>query len=139
MSKYSFVYNSKEYELAENNCRYVISDEEHPVTGIDKSDVLELLCRREAVDFDIEYYDQPCQNCQAGKIEKNKYFKFLEYHFFIFTKNGRYVISSISKEYENTSYGKLLKQGIVDGSYIVSVIVCIECGEYSIEIEQCEV
>ncbi len=139
MSKYSLIYNNKASELDESNCSDFINDEVRPVAGIDKSDILELLSRHEEVNFDIEYYDQPCQNCRQVKNEKDKYFKFLEYHFFIFTKNGRYVISSISKEYENGSYSKLLKQGIIDDSYIVSVIVCIACGDYSIEIEQCDV
>lgn len=139
MSKYKFMYNSREYELDENNCSYFANDEEQPAAGLEMSDVLELLGQQEAVDFAIEYYDQPCQNCLAGKKDNDKYFKFLEYHFFIYTKKGRYVVSSISKEYENTSFNKLLKQGAVDNSYIVSVMVCVECGDYSIEIEQCEV
>ncbi|MHB1392239.1 MAG: DUF3785 family protein [Clostridia bacterium] len=139
MKKYNFVYDNKEYELGEDNCSYVINDEEHPVAGIEKLDVLELLCQQETVDFELAYYDHPCQNCLAGKKEKDKFFKFLEYHFFIFTKKDRYVISSISKEYENSSFTKLLKQGIADNSYVVSVAVCVECGEYSIDIEQCDV
>ncbi|KUO75284.1 MAG: hypothetical protein APF77_22495 [Clostridia bacterium BRH_c25] len=139
MKKYSFVYNNKEYELGEDNCSYVINDEEHPVAGIEGPDIIELLCGQETVDFGIEYYDTPCQNCLAGKKEKSKYFKFLEYHFFIFTKEGRYVISNISKEYEDTSFNRLVKKGIVDNSYVASVAVCVECGDYSIEIEQCDV
>jgi hypothetical protein len=139
MGEYKFAYNSKEYELGPDNCSYIINDEGHPVTGIEQSDIIELLSQQETVDFDIEYYDHPCQNCLAGKKEKEKYFKFLEYHFFIYTKKGRYVTSSISKEYENASYSNLLKQNLVDNSYVVSVAVCFECGDYSIEIEQCDV
>jgi len=139
VKEYNFIYNGREYELGESNCNYVINDEEHPVTGIEKSDIIELLSQQEIVGFDIEYYDQPCQKCLAGKKEKDKYFKFLEYHFFIFTKKGSYVISSISTEYENTSFTKLLKQGVIDNSYIVSIAICVECGDYSIEIEQCDV
>lgn len=139
MNKYNFVYNNKEYELGESNCSYMINDEEHPVTGIERADVIELLSQQESVNFDMEYYDQPCQNCLAGKKEKDKYFKFLEFHFFIFTKKNNYIISSISKKYGDTSFSKLLKQGLVDSSYIISVMVCVECGSYSIEIEQCDV
>jgi hypothetical protein len=139
MKSYKFTYNNKEYELGENNCSDIMNDEEKPITGIERETILELLSQQEVVDFDIEYYDQSCQNCLFGEKEKSKYFKFLEYHFFIYSKKGKYIVSSISKDYEDTTYSKLLKQGIVDNSYIVSVIVCVECGDYSIEIEQCEV
>lgn len=139
MKNYKFVYNNKEYELGEENCSFIINDEKQPVIGIDRDNLIELLCQREIVDFNIEYYDQPCQNCLDQEKEKNKYFKFLEYHFFIYTKKCKFVISSISKEYEGTTFNKLLKQSIIDNSYIVSLIVCVECGDYSIEIEQCEV
>lgn len=139
MENYKFVYNDKEYELGESNCSYVINDEEHPVEGIEKETVIDLLRQGDTVDFGVEYYDHPCQNCLAGKKEKEKYFKFLEYHFFIFTKKGRYVISNISGEYADKTFNGLLKKGIVDNSYIVSVAVCAACGEYSIEIEQCDV
>lgn len=139
MKDYKFVYNNKEYVLGEENCNCLINDEEHPVIGIEGENIIELLCQQEMADFDIDYYDQPCQNCFDREKEKNKYFKFLGYHFFIYTKEGKYVISDISKEYEGLTFSKLLKQGVVDNSYIVNLIVCFECGDYSIEIEECEV
>lgn len=139
MEKYKFDYNDKSYELKEEECNYFLNDEEYPANGIEIADILRLLANHEAVDFGIEYYDQPCKNCKDGIAEKAKYFKFLEYHFYIFTKNNDYVISNISKEYENTSYNKLMKNKSVDNSYIVSVMVCVNCGDYSIEIEQCEI
>lgn len=141
MENYKFVFNDKTYELGidEGNC--LINDEEYPVVGIECSDILELLNQQEEVNFDIEHYEQPCQNCHAGvgTEEKIRYFKFLEYHFYIFTKESKYIISSISKEYQNTSFNRLLKRGKVDNSYYVSVMVCVNCGDYSIEIEQCDV
>lgn len=139
MESYKFVYNDKEYVLDENNFGYMLNDEEKPVAGIERDDVLRLLAGSESVAFDVDYYDQPCQSCLAGKKEKEKAFRFLEYHFFVFTKNGRYVISNISGEYKDTSYNRLLKEKAVDNSYVVSIAVCIECGDYSIEIEQCDV
>lgn len=139
MKEFKFVYDNKEYELREVNCSCLINDEEQPVMGIEKSNIIELLSQQEICDFDIEYYDEPCRNCLSGEKEKSKYFKFLEYHFYIYTKKGSYVISSISKEYQDTSYNKLFKKGIVDNSYIISIIVCVNCGDYSIEIEQCDV
>jgi len=139
MANYSFVYNGREYQLGQDNCSYVLNDEERPVAGLEASDVLELLNQEEEVSFEVEYYDQPCQSCLAGKKEREKFFRFLEYHFFIFTKKGKYIISSISKDYEGTSFNKLLKEKTVDDSYVVSIAVCVECGDYSIEIEQCDV
>ncbi|MBB6214440.1 hypothetical protein HNQ80_000520 [Anaerosolibacter carboniphilus] len=139
MESYKFIYDGKEYELGINPNDELINDEEKPVKGIEISDVLRLLHQGEEIHFDITHYDQPCPNCLAGKAEKEKYFKFLEYHFYIYTKNGEYVTSSISKDMEGASFHKLFKKGKVDNSYIVSVIVCVHCGEYSIEIEQCDV
>ena len=139
MEKYKFVFNEKEYELGEDNCSYMIIDEENPVSGIELEDILELLNQGQEVEFGVEYYDELCEECLAGKEEKAKNFKFLEFHFFIFTKKGEYVIANISKEYENLSYNKLLKNGKVDNSYIVSIIVCFNCGTYSVEIEQYEI
>jgi len=139
MKSFKFTYGDKQYELTDNNCSYILNDEEQPVEGIELAKILEMLEQHEDVYFDVEYYDEPCQNCLAGKGSKNKHFKFLEYHFYIFSKKGRYVVSSISKDYADTSFNKLLKQRLVDNSYIASLIVCVECGEYSIEIEQCEV
>lgn len=139
MESYSFIYQEKNYKLDEGNCKELINDEEKPVKGIRVSEILQLLNDYDGADFEVEYYDQPCEICRTGKAEKAKYFSFLEYRFFIYTKNGAYVISNISKDYENTSYNKLLKKKEVDNSYIVSVVVCIHCGDYFIEISQCEV
>lgn len=139
MEKYKFIFNGQTYELGEDNCYGLINDEEHPVTGIEVSDILELLRQQEEGKFDIEYYDQPCSNCRSGKEGKEKYFKFLEYHHYLFTKKGQYVLSSISPDYKTVSVENLLKSGKIDNSYIVSIIVCVNCGDYSIEIEQFEV
>lgn len=139
MATYKFKFDEKEFELGENNCDYFVNDEEKPVTGIGREDIIVLLSQSEEIDFSLEYYDQPCHNCFYGKEEKAKAFKFLEGHFYIFTKNSEYVISTISKEYMDTSFNKLLKRGKVDNSYIVSITVCSNCGNYSIEIEECEV
>jgi hypothetical protein len=120
MQDYKFEFNNRTYELLEDNYDYFDNDAEE-------------------VKFDLEYYDTPCDKCLAGKKEKAKIFRFLEYHFFIFTKEGNYVISNISKEFKNTSTTQLFKLGKVDNSFIVSIAVCENCGSYSIEIEQCEV
>jgi hypothetical protein len=138
METYKFTNNDKTYELGKKNCNYLLNAEEKPVIGIGVADILELLNQHEGIEFELEYYDLPCENCKHGLAEKAKYFNFLEYHFFILTKNEKYVVSTISKEYENTSFNKLIKKGLIDGSYIVSIMVCANCGDYSIEIEPCE-
>lgn len=135
---YKFNFKEKDYELTTENCEYFLNDEESEVKGIDLGKILELLSQCENVDFSQEYYDVPCESCKTGTEEKAKQFDFLEYHFYIFTKDGNYVSSSISKDYEANSYGKLVRLGKFNNSYIVSVIVCKYCGSYSIEIEQCE-
>lgn len=137
MSRYELNYNDKQYELNEDNCSGLINDEEKPVKGITINNILDILNNSEVVDFDTEYYQEACPECLAGVKEKQKFFGFLEYHFYIFTKKGEYVISDISKEYEGLSFNKLSRQNRVDDSYIVSIIICEQCNDYIIQIENC--
>ncbi|RDY24478.1 DUF3785 domain-containing protein [Romboutsia maritimum] len=137
MSYYKFSYDEKEYTLEEVNCSSLINDEEKPVKDINVSSIMEILNESEDIDFDIEYYQEACPECLAGVKEKEKFFPFLEYHFYIFTKDGKYIISNISKEYEGLSFNKLSRQGKVDDSYIVSIIICKNCQDYIIQIENC--
>ena len=137
MTEYKFTYKDIEYILNEKNCSELINDEEKPVKGITVEDILSMLKESESTDFDIEYYQEACPECLAGVKEKQKFFGFLEYHFYIFTKKGEYVISDISKEYEGLSFNKLSRKGKVDDSYIVSIIICEKCQDYIIQIENC--
>ena len=137
MSSYKFNYEDKEYILSEQNCSDLINDDEKPVSGITKSDIIEILNKAENVDFDIEYYQEACPECLAGVKEKQKFFGFLEYHFYIFTKDGKYVISDISDDYKGLSFNKLSRANKVDDSYIVSIIICENCQDYIIQIENC--
>ena len=137
MSEYKFTYDDTEYVLNKNNCSELINDEEKPVKGIEVDSILNMLNEAEEVDFDIEYYQEACPECLSGVKEKQKFFGFLEYHFYILTKNGEYVISDISKDYKGLSFNKLSRQGKVDDSYIVSIIVCEKCQDYIIQIENC--
>ena len=138
MGNFKFAFGEKTYELSADDCRELINDETEPVTGIDVAAILELLSQHGAIDFERAYFDQPCPKCLAGKAAKAKYFNFLEYHFSILTKHNQYVIASLSADYPETSYEKLLKLGTVDNSYYVSVIVCENCGDYNVEIAQCD-
>lgn len=137
MSKYKFKFKDKEYELNKSNCSGVINDEDKPVTNIDLDEVLRLLNETQDVDFDLEYYQEACPECLSGVKEKQKFFGFLEYHFYLLTKNGEYVISDISKDYEGLSFNKLSRAGKVDDSYIVSIIMCESCSDYIVQIENC--
>lgn len=137
MTEYKFTYEDMEYILNEKNCSELINDEEKPVKGITVENILSMLKESENTDFDIEYYQEACPECLAGVKEKQKFFGFLEYHFYIFTKKGEYVISDISKEYKGLSFNKLSRQGKVDDSYIVSIIICEKCQDYIIQIENC--
>lgn len=137
MSEYKFNYEDTEYVLNANNCSELINDEEKPVKGITVDSILNMLNEADDVDFDIEYYQEACPECLAGVKEKQKFFGFLEYHFYILTKNCEYVISDISKEYKGLSFNKLSRQGKVDDSYIVSIIICEKCQDYIIQIENC--
>ena len=100
MSEYKFTYEDTEYILNANNCSELINDEEKPVKGINVDSILNMLNEADDVDFDIEYYQEACPECLAGVKEKQKFFGFLEYHFYRLTKKGEYVISDISKEYK---------------------------------------
>ena len=88
----------------------------------------------ENLDYFVNDEENPIKN-----INLDKFFAFLGYNFYIYTKNGEFVISSIDKEYEGLSFNRLQKAGKVDNSYIVLVNVCKHCGSYSVEIEEFEI
>lgn len=136
MLEFKFRYGENEFILGENNFSYIDNDE---VDGIDLEVILTTLSEAfETVDFDYEYFSDSCEECGGGKSIDGKYYGFLEYHFYIFTKSGKYVISNISKEFENTSYTQLVKENKIDNSYIVSILLCEDCKNYNIAIEQCD-
>ncbi|OEF97438.1 DUF3785 family protein [Desulfuribacillus alkaliarsenatis] len=136
---YTLSYEDKKFELNEQNLAEFNNDDEKPVSGIEPIDIIKLLSEQANLDFEIEYFNRACQVCFAGKEEKAKYFTFLVYSFYLYTKDGTYVMSNLSKEYEGKSFSKLLNAGIVDDSYCVSVLVCDSCGKYTIEILQCDI
>lgn len=136
MLEFKFKHGENEFILGDSNFSYIDNDE---VEGIDLEGILTILNEAfDMVDFDYEYFSDSCEECGGGKNVEKKYYGFLEYHFYIFTKNGKYVISNISKEFENTSYTKLIKENKIDNSYIVSILLCEDCKNYNIAIEQCD-
>ncbi|SHF11750.1 DUF3785 family protein [Clostridium fallax] len=136
MSLYEFSLNNNTFKLEESNCFDFFNED---VNGVNLTNILDILSENTpTLEFQKEYYSSPCDNCKNGKGEE-KVFDFLEGHFFIFTKNNEYIMSDISKEYENTSFRRLLAEGKVDDSYIVEISICPYCKNYSIEIDQCPI
>ncbi|WP_066892041.1 DUF3785 family protein [Clostridium nigeriense] len=137
--EYIFSFDEKEYVLGKDNLEYFVNDEEQELKGIDPNKILELLKNSDEVDFQNAYYESCCSNCKAGKEEKKKVFDFLEYYFYVYGKDNNFVTSSIDSEYDKKSFTRLNREGIVDKSYMVTVIVCKHCGTYAVEIEEFEV
>ncbi|MEW9080034.1 DUF3785 family protein [Terrisporobacter glycolicus] len=137
---FKFNYDEKEYILNDENFDELINDDDKPVKDIDKDMIIELINNSpEEIIFDEEFYIEACPKCLKGIKEKEKFFPFLEYHFYIYTKEGKYVISTIDKDYKGKSFNKLSRLNLVDDSYIVSIIICKHCNDYIIQMENCEV
>lgn len=134
---YKFVNDSKDYILTEENCEGIFFDEDNEVTGLSVDIILSALNEGEEVNFSNEYYAGKC-SCDTQE-QINKSYRYLEYHFYIYTKNNEYVINTLCNEYKDTSFNKLFSLGKIDDSYIVNVTLCPNCGTYSIEVEQCPV
>ena len=132
---YTFNYNEKTFELDAEKCAFFLNDEEKPILGIGVQGILEEMAQSDMVDFAKAYYDQACENCHKNRREGSKYFEFLEFHFYLFAKAQKYVMSSLSVAYEYRTLPDLLAEGIVDSSYIVSINVCEKCGDYTIDLE----
>lgn len=135
---YKFKFEDKEYTLEEENLEYFANDENEELQELDTEKVLELLSNSNEVEFQNAYYESCCSNCRAGKEEKKKVFDFLEFYFYAYGKNNKFITSSIDDQYDKKSFTRLNREGIVDKSYLVTVIVCKNCGMYSIEVEEFE-
>ena len=134
---YKFIYDEKEYILTEENCEGIFFDEENEVTGLSLDTIFSALNGGEEVTFSNEYYAGKC-SCDTQE-QINKAYRYLEYHFYVYTKNNEYVINTLSEEYKSTSFNRLFSLCKIDDSYIVNVTVCPNCGSYSIEVDQCDV
>lgn len=134
---YKFVHDNKEYILTTENCEGIFFENETEVTGLSLDTILSALNEGEEVRFSNEYYSGKC-SCNTQE-ELNKSYRYLEYHFYIYTKDNTYIINTISNEYKDTSFNKLFSVGKIDDSYIVIITMCPNCGTYSISIEQCTV
>jgi len=134
---YNFVYDDKEYILTKENCEGIFFDDENEVTGLSVDTILSALNKGEEVNFSNEYYAGKC-SCNTQE-QTNRSYRYLEYHFYVYTKNNEYVLNTLGEEYKSTSFNKLFSLGKIDNSYIVNVTVCPNCGTYSIEVDQCDV
>lgn len=133
-----FIVNEKKYSLDKSNLDAFLNDEERPIKDLNADDILNILEGRD-LDFEVAYYESICEKCKS-KIEGIKRaYRFLEYHFYLYTKDDKLVISSLEAEDEGKTFTKMQRLGEVDNSYIVSIIVCAECGVYTIEIEEFEI
>ena len=133
-----FTVNNEEHILDRENFGAFFNDEEKPVKGASEEYILSLLEGKE-LDFEKAYYSVACQNCNSEKTGQKKAYKFYEYHFYLYTKDGEVVTNSLILEDSEESFEKLLSIGKVDNSYIVSIIVCADCGDYEIDIEEFEI
>lgn len=134
----NFKVRDKEYTLDLEKFDGFYNDEENPIEDITEKDILEILEGRE-LDFEVAYYESRCEHCKSKVEGIKKAYRFLEYHFYLYTKNNKLVISSLEAEDKGETFTKLSRLGKVDNSYIVSIIVCAECGIYTIEIEEFEI
>ncbi len=136
MNNFKFKHKDEEFILSEDNLSYIEAEEIQDFT-IEK--VLEILEEgKEKVEFDYEYYADNCEACGNSEAIDKKHYRYLEYHFYIFTKEGKYIISNISNEFETTTYSQLERMKKIDESYIVSIIICESCKNFAIEVEQCD-
>lgn len=133
---FNFTFDEKEYNLSEDKLIYFFNED---VDDFDIDKLFKILNNSEKVKFGKAYYDGPCEDCKFGLDEKRKSFPFLEFNMFIYTKNGKFVISNIEKFYEGLTYNKLLREKKVDKSYLVNINVCKNCGNFAVEIEELEV
>lgn len=137
--EFKFIFDDKEYSLREDNLEYFVNDEVNPINNIDEKKIIDILNNAEDVEFSKAFFDLPCENCKEGVSEKKKFFDFIGFNFYIYTKDNEYVVSTLDKEYEGLSFNRLQKSGKIDNSYIVIINVCKHCGNYSIEVEEFEV
>lgn len=137
MESVSFNYYGTQYTLDEEKCVAYLNDENQPIIGLEFEEIMSLL-KKNHLEFEVEYFESSCETCQEKEGMRLKAYPFLEYHFFAFTKDNQYVMSSLSQDYESMSYEQLEKQGKVNAMYLVSIIVCKECGEYTVEVESIE-
>lgn len=134
----NYLLKSDPYEwlLNEDKCQGIFNDEIMPISALTFSAVMTWMKNLDSADFELEYYEDDCEVCPPKARGKKRLVPYLEGHFYVFTKQGSVVTTSIEPSFEMGSYDALILKGEVDQSYIMSVIVCPDCGSFQLSLEQ---
>ncbi len=134
----NYLLKSDPYEwlLSEEKCQGIFNDEILPINELTFTTVMSWMKNLDSADFELEYYEDDCEVCPTKARGKKRLVPYLEGHFYVFTKLGNVVTTSIEPSFEMGSYDALILKGEVDQSYIMSVIVCPDCGSFQLSLEQ---
>lgn len=132
----TLVLEEKTHVLEPSACHGFYNDEIKAVEEITVESILEMAKYLPMEAFEREYYKDDCGGCEPIERGRKQLLPYWEGHFFLFTKEQKPVMSNICPEYKETSFNQLIKKGLVDDSYVVSLIVCPACSVYQIQIDQ---
>ena len=127
--------DGKNYDLSEEHCLALLDDEEKPLKSLKLNQLLEWMAASDRLYFEKVYYDVACDQCGGNRSKTSKYYQYLEAHFYLFAKDGQVVKTSLDQDYKEQSLLKLMKEKLVDDSYLVSVNICPACGTFSVDLE----
>lgn len=135
---YTLKHGEKDYTLDQEHCDGIFNDDLMPIKNFSYEVVNQWLNHMPNDNFDIEYYEDDCAVCPPKPRGKKKLVPYLEGHFYVFTKSGEVVITSIDPTFVQGSFEEMSLRGTVDQSYILSIIICPICGAYEFSLEQVE-
>lgn len=133
------ILEGKCFELTQEKCSAMHNDEAKPVEGIDIDMLLAFGNAMDPEAFSKEYYREDCEGHEPAPRAKKELVPYWEGHYYLYTKKQKPVMTSVSPEYADTSFDRLLKSGTVDDSYIVTFILCPVCGLYQIHVDQLDI
>lgn len=133
---YTLVREQGEWLLDEAHCQGLFNDEIEPLEPFTYEMVMNWMSHLSADAFEIEYFEDDCEICPPKPRGKKKLVPYMEAHFYVFSKNGAPVITSIEPDFVQGSFETMQLKGEVDQSYILSVILCPACGSYQLSLEQ---
>lgn len=136
--EYLLKHASGEWTLKKEKCIGIFNDDIAPIKNINCDQILTWMAHLDPEVFELEYFEDDCEICPVKPRGKKKLVPYLEGHFYVFTKSGEVVSTSIDPAFVSGSYETLLLKGTVDESYILSVILCPTCGYFQVSIEQLE-